>query len=157
MNNNLLCRNTQYEIDRDVAHRLDQEQGLTPSAVEVMCDRLHELMHKDCTDADMMIVLSESERFVNAFKGLLPPNVTDDDIAELMLDDGVQWGLRQLFDTRYHHIQDNVKIVAKADMLIHDCVCLPTDSREPITVLEAAKNLNSVAETVLREWLELTS
>ncbi|MCK4858679.1 MAG: hypothetical protein KAT58_11965 [candidate division Zixibacteria bacterium] len=68
---NYHCRKTQSEIDRDVAHRLDEEQGLTDTAEQVIADRVEELLDPDSTDEDSMVVLMEDPDFIAALRPIL--------------------------------------------------------------------------------------
>jgi hypothetical protein len=71
INNNEHCRNHQAEIDRDVAHRLDQEQGLADTPEQLVNDRVMELMDADSQDEDSMVVLMESEYFRHALRRIM--------------------------------------------------------------------------------------
>jgi acetolactate synthase regulatory subunit len=66
MNNKPHCRKSQAEIDRDVAHRLDQEQGLSDTPEQIVKDRVFEIMMDMNANNDAKVVLMESERFCKA-------------------------------------------------------------------------------------------
>ena len=59
------CRNTQAEIDRDT----EALYGDTPE--QILRDKVAELMHKDCTDEDSLVVLMESALFSTALRKVL--------------------------------------------------------------------------------------
>jgi hypothetical protein len=89
MNSNLLCRKSQAELDRDVAYRLDEEQGLADTSEQMVKDRVIELMDADSDDEDSIVVLMESDSFVNALRKLMSNRHTDKRCHEELLEDSV--------------------------------------------------------------------
>lgn len=89
MNSNELCRNTQAELDRDVAYRLDEEQGLADTSEQIVKDRVAELMDADSEDEDSIVVLMESDAFVRALRKLMSNRHDDDRCHEELLEDSV--------------------------------------------------------------------
>jgi len=89
MNFTEFCQNTQAEIDRDVAARLDAEQGLADTPEQVISERVCELMDADSQDEDSIVVLMESDSFVKALRKLMNNRHTDKRCHEELLEDSI--------------------------------------------------------------------
>lgn len=86
-NHNEQCRVSLDELDH--AHRMDVEQGLCDTPEQMVKDRVIELMSEDSGDEDSIVVLMESDRFVNALRQLFAHRHTDKRCHEELLESSV--------------------------------------------------------------------
>lgn len=85
--NSEYCRVSQDELDH--AHRMDVEQGLCDTPEQQVKDRVIEFMDADSDDEDSIVVLMESDQFVNALRQLLAHRHTDKRCHEELLESSV--------------------------------------------------------------------
>lgn len=153
------CRVSEDELARDRAQRLDEKEGMSPATEQIVSERVEELMDADSEDEHSIIVLLESERFSKALSKVWSVRLDDDQVAELMTNPHFITHLRDAFGLRYEQKQceyDLLAIGLDLNAWARNITGLELNSRMYPENYEHLKNLVSVAESVLSEYVELS-